>query len=378
MGILLAGLFTCPFITTMECGVKGMAANDKSWRAPLRNPHTAQVYLTSPGYQFWETPAFRRVLCVDSDPGREYQRRDGKMKSAIHWGQRKLLLSEIEFLTLIGDEALAGGTVVYAGAAPGTHVGCLSEMFPRVNFVLVDPAPFTVKPSAKIRLISDLFTDELAMELKDQYGQNNVYFVSDIRTADPDRDTPGESERKIKSDMEAQMRWHLMMESKRSMFKFRLPWDDESSEYLDGDVYLPVWGPQTTTECRLVTRAGQPRAMRTYDHKKYESQMFYFNSLTRVSLYEHDVTAPGVDHCYDCRAEVHILGEYTRKADALRGDICEMSQFISQQISHRRTLCDPNPDKEKRKIAIRKRQYEDGTVPAHEAAEERRTGRRIK
>ena len=41
-------------------------------------------------------------------------------------------------------------------------------------------------------------------------------------------------------------------------------------------------------------------------------------------------------------------------------------------------MSDPNPDKEKRKIAIRKRQYEDGTVPAHEAAEERWTGRRIK
>lgn len=40
-----------------------------------------------------------------------------QQRSVIHWGQRKLLLSEIEFLTLYGED---GMWVVYAGAAPGT------------------------------------------------------------------------------------------------------------------------------------------------------------------------------------------------------------------------------------------------------------------
>ena len=57
-----------------------------------------------------------------------------------HWGQRKLLFSEIEFLTLYGHLAK---TVVYAGAAPGTHINYLSkELFPEHKWVLVDPAPF--------------------------------------------------------------------------------------------------------------------------------------------------------------------------------------------------------------------------------------------
>jgi hypothetical protein len=47
----------------------------------------------------------------------------------------------------------------------------------------------------------------------------------------------------------------------------------------------------------------------------------------------------------------------------------QMSRRISEQLSRRRTLSDPTPDKEERKAAIRKRQYcDDGRTPAHEAA----------
>eukprot|EP00961_Rhodomonas_salina_P002887 39493-Rhodomonas_salina.1 len=56
-----------------------------------------------------------------------YRRRQGEEKTVVHWGQRKLLLSELEFLTAHGA---AGATVVYAGAAPGTHTRYLLELFP--------------------------------------------------------------------------------------------------------------------------------------------------------------------------------------------------------------------------------------------------------
>jgi len=37
-----------------------------------------------------------------------------------------------------------------------------------------------------------------------------------------------------------------------SLLKFRLPWADGVTEYLAGAVALPVWGPPTTTESRLI------------------------------------------------------------------------------------------------------------------------------
>jgi hypothetical protein len=38
------------------------------------------------------------------------------------------------------------------------------------------------------------------------------------------------------------------------MLKFRLPYPppNAQTEYLDGDLYLPVWGGRTTTESRLI------------------------------------------------------------------------------------------------------------------------------
>lgn len=53
-----------------------------------------------------------------------------------HWGQRKLLLTEILFFTLHGK---TNTTVIYAGAAPSDHMLFLSKMFPTYHFVLVDP-----------------------------------------------------------------------------------------------------------------------------------------------------------------------------------------------------------------------------------------------
>lgn len=68
-----------------------------------------------------------------------------------------------------------------------------------------------------------------------------------------------------------------------------------------GDIYLPIWGPITTTESRLIVTSCEEKE---YDNTKYEEQMFYFNTVTRVARYPHNVTGEGFDHCYDCRAEV--------------------------------------------------------------------------
>jgi hypothetical protein len=136
------------------------------------------------------------LLLHPKAPTTMYRRRKDENKSVVHWGQRKLLMSEISFLSLMGcfpmtsdfscyprdsishvENALqaicsaghatdcearitcriegckhshapgcAGNRctawLVYAGAAPGTHAPVLAAMFPGVRFLLVDPAPF--------------------------------------------------------------------------------------------------------------------------------------------------------------------------------------------------------------------------------------------
>lgn len=66
-----------------------------------------------------------RVLATDAKCV-SYRRRKGELKSVLHWGQRKLLMSEIEFLTNFAEGSCK--TLVYAGmrmlASPPLQTHC--------------------------------------------------------------------------------------------------------------------------------------------------------------------------------------------------------------------------------------------------------------
>jgi len=198
--------------------------------------------------------------------------------------------------------------VLYAGAAPGTHIAALSEMFPEQHFVLVDPNDFTVRETDKIEIHQEFFTDEFCERFKDQ----SVLFISDIRTANPEKMSKQEVEQRVKVDMDAQQKWHQILQPYRSMLKFRLPYFPGVTEYLDGFLWLPVWGRVQTTEARLVAAAHTP--LRNWDNSQHEEQFYHFNTVTRVKAFPHNVkNCEGLDHCYDCAAEVEILKEYLCK-----------------------------------------------------------------
>ena len=119
------------------------------------------------------TGPFTRLLTSDA-PRRKWYQRPKHERSVLHWGQvlldnnllphldapqiclktwvvvvaqRKLLLSEIEFLTMYAEPE---DTMVYAGAAPGNHTEYLSSLFPLVNMVLVDPNKFQCAETDRI------------------------------------------------------------------------------------------------------------------------------------------------------------------------------------------------------------------------------------
>jgi 23S rRNA U2552 (ribose-2'-O)-methylase RlmE/FtsJ len=293
------------------------------------NPHL-QAILNTPGYGkpiFSDTPITRELRILDSKSSkrRRYYERPENQKSAIHWGQRKLLLSEIEFLTDFGNRK-EGQIVLYVGAAPGSHILYLSDLFPEYTFVLIDPAGFDEKlynhPKIIIRQI--YFDDQVAKE----YQKDNVYFVCDIRTADHTKLTEDENEDYIKRDMDAQMRWHKIMKPIKSMLKFRLPYKPGETSYLDGLVYLPVFGRQSTTETRLVPHDDN---MKIWSNTEYEEQLFYFNSVTRMTWYPHSVKNKDMDHCYDCASEIYILEQYLKK---YRPDQCDhkLPDMVEQMI----------------------------------------------
>jgi len=290
-----------------------------------------------------------RILS-DTANTKTYKRRTNEKKTVNHWGQRKLLLSEIEFLTLYTEpdtkythflkksEQKYTTTVVYAGAAPGTHTEYLASLFPMIKFVLVDPSNFIAKSGAQIEIRQSFFTDEIAKEFADK---PNVLFISDIRSADWKVMNEEEVEQTVENDQIMQMKWVLLMNPIASMLKFRLPWGSGTTQYLEGKIYLPIWGPQTTTETRLMVERGAK--IIKYDHKKYEEQMFYFNVETRVNLYNRKpglIESIGLCRCYDCSAEIHVIIEYYLKYNKLDKD--KIYKYVSTFIDGLANKCSPH------------------------------------
>jgi len=296
-----------------------------------QNPH---LRMNNEGFQRYQLNDICRFL-KDDVPRRKYFKLPHEQRSVNHWGQRKLLLSEIEFLS---EFSRPGYLIVYAGAAPGRHIPYLSRLFPDVKFALYDPLDFKIENTDKIELNQTFFKNETATILRKQ-GEP-MLFISDIRTADPKIMSLEEVESNILQDMLRQMEWTIELNAVASMLKFRLPWNEGHTLYLKGKILLPVWGPQTTTECRLVVTDIRDRHL--YDNLQYGEQMFYFNTVTRVQYYEHNVKLAGLDHCYDCAAEIFILRNYLRKFHEseiseghLDQKIAEMADDISRQISSR-------------------------------------------
>lgn len=329
-------------------------AEETATAALRENPHCRQSVRPITGIPF------TRILAPDA-PRLPYRRRAEEEKSTVHWGQRKLLMSEIEFLLMTLPCTRRGCTVVYAGAAPGTHVRVLADMFPTHSFILIDPAPFTVRPSKRIVIHQAMFTDALARELHHRLSPNTrVLFISDVRSCDPDLHTEEVHTERVKADMQAQARWHGLLKPFKSMLKFRLPYTPGSTDYLDGIMHLPVWGPNSTTECRLIV--GTDAGTRVYDHTEHEEKMFHFNTVTRPALYPHSVCGCGIDHCYDCTAEMGILRAYLHAThrDCSDRSVARLSALISSSISVNRTLAHRNPERSQKISVIRRNQWRDG------------------
>ena len=253
------------------------------------------------------------------------------------------------------------------------------------------PADWNIKPRRNERFSFDeitlnppesscsngFFTDDVARYYKslcDAHGYVTL-FISDIRTGDPKCMKAGELEKAVKRDMEWQQTWIRIMRPVGSMLKFRLPWATGCTSYVKGDIYLPVWGPQTTTETRLIVYEKDLDTSIDYDHRSYEERMFFFNTCSRVDFYEHSVRdVVGIDRCYDCAAEAHILKRYFETisgAEACGLDtsqrIARMMHDVSKNISSGRTLASVI-DVHTRKEWFEPRQYDTDTFQLSKAA----------
>lgn len=262
----------------------------------------------------------------------------------LHWGQVKLLYSEIEFFTKISKKTdLKNCLAVYVGAAPGDHTPILLDMFPDLNMLLYDPRKFNdillKHPNVTIKTGNDgWFNDDKINEVKKISNNRKILYISDIR-----REV---DEIKILEDMLNQQKWGILMSADYMLLKLRMPYlstdelyrtdydysifnklininksekSNDSILYLDGIIYSQLYQKNKSTETRLyVVKKNGKYDTKYYNINKYDKTLCYYNLYIRPMMYKYkqsnDAThfILGFDNSYDSVSEYHILYKYVK------------------------------------------------------------------
>ena len=268
-----------------------------------------------------------------------------RTKTNQHMGQRKLLISEVQLLTVWYAQQKQSPierhpVVVYVGAAPGSHDIFLHRMFPHVRFVLYDGAPFDERLREKrdvFELRNEYFTDAHCTELVRRTAKGApgplsgrpLIFVCDIRSdaADDDR-----FESQVMRDMASQRRWAEALRPELSLLKFRLPYTltdvpGAKVPYLKGLLLWGVWATQDSGETRLLVKkadVGPKKKDAVYDYAAYEGAKTFHNHYTRRTCFA-DSVPPELAHlvfgpdnaycsCFDCLTELVTYKKYLEQA----------------------------------------------------------------
>ena len=234
-----------------------------------------------------------------NSPRLKYNEKTSTNFRSRHWGQRKLLLSELLFLTQYGHLST---TILYVGSAPGNHIPYLMSLFPKHQFIFYDSTPFSFSETEQCTIYNRYFNEEDAL----QYSTTPLLFISDIRNLTCRQTNINARCEEIYEDMLSQKHWIELCKPVMSMLKFRLHWNEGITNYFNGNLLLQPWAKLRSIETRLITNG---KEYRDYNNKEYEEQCCYHNEITRnesiISLSGHKL-----NDTWDTWAEVQILREY--------------------------------------------------------------------
>jgi len=303
--------------------------------------------------------SFNDLLLQPTDPKTKYRRRNTELKTAVHWGQRKLFLNELLFLTLFASK-VKNPIVLYVGAAPGKHIPFIASLFPMIEWHLYDPAVFTINISKNIHIYQDYFTNKTAEEWskkKDHLDETKllnqrILFISDIRSADPLKVGSKNFEEVVSRDMKMQQDWYLIVNPAYGILKFRLPYPTETlkiSKYLFGYVFKQPWAPQTSTETRLIPMRDEKGNFKTvdWDLLNYEQQLFHFNTEIREKVKYSNILTNNPSYTekeliddYDSGFEIIAWQMYLKsiggEKSVTSANVISMSNLLTSKINDRK------------------------------------------
>jgi len=270
----------------------------------------------------------------DTDKKKKYQ--DGAHMENPHYGQLKLLISELAFFLYFtpGDEDI---TVVYIGAVPGNHISLLAEMFPRITWHLYDGGSFyhKLEKNDRVTLHKRYFTTEDAEKWKEE---PNIFLISDLRTID--KDAHSTSYDFVRRDMQMQKEWVEIIRPVSAILKMKFPFFDKGAaayiRYLDGVLMYGIFSPPTTTETRLIVNRPKddgPYPIVDYNIKTYDDRLVYYNLYTRSKnrylnpITTQDLRTDIINNHFDSRALLYLCNLYYTSHNG-KGDVITASYAL--------------------------------------------------
>ena len=276
-----------------------------------------------------------------------------------HWGQKKLLLSEIQFLTKVcqklNTKSLKDYAVVYVGAAHGFHFPILYNLFPELLWLLYDPGKFSKEANkhsnkSKVKIFNMFFTDDTIKHVFDNVENKKILFISDIRL-EPEEES-------VMLDMINQVRWGTQLNADFMYLKFKSPYYEENVNifktnnindlkldkklinnpnlavssastvsanesflYLKGDIYLQLYPNIHSIELRIfIEKINNKYELKVYNFKKIENIMANYNSNIKNCFMCNELCndipldllllIPGYDISLECLMEYNIVYNY--------------------------------------------------------------------
>lgn len=289
------------------------------------------------------------VYLTNNSPTLKY--RAGSQGPNAHWGQLKLMMTELLFLSdNYNTSKHTKPVVVYAGAAHGDHIPILSKMFPKIRWILYDPSKFNITSDDKITIVNEFYTNDVSEQIKERADEEgwDIFFISDIRLAPEDGDNPDdvsyEKESQIEEDMKMQEGWHNILKPVASLLKFRIPYTitevNGEFKYLPGELMIQPFPPRFSGESRLVVKENNVQV--NFGTRWYEEVMFYHNIVTRPHYEYEPLTKsekgsyfPSLRRDYDSMWVTYASMRYTEWVKSNMGkdlNVKEETEVVSKYI----------------------------------------------
>lgn len=231
-------------------------------------------------------------------------------KTVVHWGQLKLLLTTIVFLMRVTEKNDKNVVLIYAGSATGDATNILIDMFPYIEWYLIDPRKHNkyLYKNKKVKEIrKEYFTDKTAKYYSDKFHnrKHKLLFMSDIRE--------GTEDEKIIDNQQSQVKWHKIIKPDYSYLKFRCPYEIQKDyDYYDGEIFLQFYAPLSSTETRILFK--NKLTKKKYNSDEFQGKMSFFNRVIRPGFHKSLIKENDIfDNCYDCVYFGYIIKNYLKK-----------------------------------------------------------------